>query len=139
MTKPALGRIVLTRGIINSNGTDEHPAIITRVWGQRSNEPGLINVNLTVFPDLGTPKAVGTVPLYYNRSEAEYAQRLICADQKRAEGYAGMNLSGPAVAFWPDPVEPDAVAIGLDSQGKPFTLPELKRGKVRKHKPGDAK
>lgn len=43
--KPSLGRIVLFHGI-DSNGTREHPAIITRVWTD-------VCINLTVFLDYG--------------------------------------------------------------------------------------
>ena len=45
--KPSLGRIVLFRSL-DSNGTKEHPALITRVWSDTC-------VNLTVFPDYGEP------------------------------------------------------------------------------------
>ena len=41
--KPSLGRIVLYRGM-QSNGSNEHPALVTRVWSDTC-------VNLTVFPD----------------------------------------------------------------------------------------
>lgn len=40
---PSIGRIVFYRGI-SSNGSEEHPAIITRVWSDTC-------INLTVFPD----------------------------------------------------------------------------------------
>ena len=43
--KPSLGRIVLFRSL-DSNGTKEHPALVTRVWSDTC-------VNLTVFPDYG--------------------------------------------------------------------------------------
>lgn len=45
--KPTIGRIVLWHGEV-SNGSVEHPAIITRVWTDTC-------VNLTVFPDFGVP------------------------------------------------------------------------------------
>lgn len=45
--KPSIGRIVWFHGF-HSNGIDEHPAIITRVWTDTC-------VNLTVFPDCGAP------------------------------------------------------------------------------------
>ena len=45
--KPSIGRIVLFRSA-PSNGTVEHPAIITRVWSDTC-------VNLTVFQDFGEP------------------------------------------------------------------------------------
>lgn len=45
--KPSIGRIVLFRSEA-SNGSTEHPAIITPVWSDTC-------VNLTVFPDYGAP------------------------------------------------------------------------------------
>ena len=45
--KPSLGRIVLFRQQL-SNDAVEHPAIITRVWSDTC-------INLTVFPDYGSP------------------------------------------------------------------------------------
>lgn len=43
--KPSLGRIVLFRSL-NSNGINEHPAVVTRIWSDTC-------VNLHVFPDYG--------------------------------------------------------------------------------------
>lgn len=43
--KPSIGRIVIYRGS-QSNGTNEHPAIINRVWNDDM-------VNLCIFPDCG--------------------------------------------------------------------------------------
>ncbi len=48
--KPSIGRIVLFRGE-KSNGANEHPAIVTRVWSDTC-------VNLTVFLDNGAPFVV---------------------------------------------------------------------------------
>lgn len=45
--KPTIGRIVLYRGV-TSNGAEEHPAIVTRVWSD-------ICVNLHVLLDNATP------------------------------------------------------------------------------------
>lgn len=45
--KPSIGRIVLFRSL-ESNGSSEHPAVVTRVWSDTC-------VNLTVFPDFGEP------------------------------------------------------------------------------------
>ena len=47
MQKPSLGRIVIFHGL-ESNGINEHPAIINRVWSDTT-------VNLTVFPDNNSP------------------------------------------------------------------------------------
>lgn len=55
--KPSIGRIVLFRGE-KSNGVNEHPAIITRVWSDTC-------VNLTVFLDNGAP----IVPTSVNHEE----------------------------------------------------------------------
>lgn len=45
--KPSIGRVVLFRNYL-SNGINEHPAIINRVWSD-------VCVNLTIFPDCGDP------------------------------------------------------------------------------------
>ena len=63
---PSIGRIVLFRAL-HSNGIDEHPAIINRVWGPEC-------VNLTVFPDCG-PSIVRTSVLQ-NESMTEGNQNL---------------------------------------------------------------
>lgn len=57
--KPSLGRIVLFKSkdpLHLSNGADEAPAIITRVWSDTC-------VNLTVFRDATEPLAVTSVVL----------------------------------------------------------------------------
>lgn len=51
--KPSLGRIVLFRSY-NSNGSIEHPAIITRVWSDTC-------VNLIVFLDMAIPMLKSSV------------------------------------------------------------------------------
>jgi hypothetical protein len=52
---PKLGEILLvTHSDICSNGSDRAPAIVTRVWS-------LGCVNLTVFPDMGSPKLLSSV------------------------------------------------------------------------------
>lgn len=56
--KPSLGRIVLFRSL-DSNGSLEHPAIITRVWSD-------VCVNLLVFPDNFLPVAKTSVVLEEN-------------------------------------------------------------------------
>lgn len=47
IARPSLGRIVIYRGL-ESNGSNEHPAIVNRVWSEDC-------VNLTVLPDCGEP------------------------------------------------------------------------------------
>jgi len=60
--KPSLGRIVLVSDPGHeSNGTTEHPAIINRVWSD-------VCVNLTVFPDCGTPYSKTSVVLHEDES-----------------------------------------------------------------------
>lgn len=54
--KPSVGRIVLVSDTPESNGITEHPAIINRVWSETC-------VNVTVFPDAGTPYAKTSVVL----------------------------------------------------------------------------
>lgn len=67
---PFVGQSVLTEGI-HSNGTNVHPAVITRVWSPgQSLAAGPVNVNVTVFPDLHPPVSRGTVPLCLSRMEA---------------------------------------------------------------------
>lgn len=53
---PTIGRIVLYRGPLLTNGAPEAPAIVTRVWSDTC-------VNITVFRDYGTPEIVASVPL----------------------------------------------------------------------------
>lgn len=53
IARPSLGRIVIYRGL-ESNGSNEHPAIVNRVWTPEC-------VNLTVLPDCGTPTAKTSV------------------------------------------------------------------------------
>lgn len=61
--KPSIGRIVTAVGFkARSNGTDEAPAMITRVWGQR--EDGVWTVNATLFPDNKDPQLITSVLLY---------------------------------------------------------------------------
>ena len=53
--KPSIGRIVIFTGLV-SNNSNEHPAIINRVWSD-------VCVNLTVFPDCDVPICKTTVIL----------------------------------------------------------------------------
>jgi hypothetical protein len=76
----APGRIVIVKGI-RSNGTDEHPAIVTRVWSESC-------CNCTVFLDAQPPKPYCSIKLYKSREEADAALN---------------NSSGTdVVAFWPE-------------------------------------
>lgn len=71
--KPTRGLPVIVKGI-TSNGSDEHPAIVTRPWSDRDTDFGPVLVNVTVFPDLSHLKVLGSIPLYSTREEAEAAQ-----------------------------------------------------------------
>lgn len=82
--KPSIGRIVTFKGI-HSNGSDEHAAIITRVWTpgvDLIDQPGIL-VNLTVFADAMTPQFVGSVAMFDSRDAAD---------------------GQPRCCFWPDRV-----------------------------------
>jgi hypothetical protein len=68
--KPSIGRIVITKGISNSNGTSEHPAIITRIWSDKEPSEAVVLCNLTVFPDCGTPITVGSVQIFDDAAAA---------------------------------------------------------------------
>ncbi len=50
------------------NGTDEAPALITRVWSE--TEDGATTVNATVFPDTGSPVNVTSVKLWPDEAAA---------------------------------------------------------------------
>lgn len=86
--KASIGRIVITKGAITSNGTDEHPAIINRTWSNADTEEGPVYVNTTVLPDCGVPTCVTSIALFDNRAAAE----------------AAFTSHGGRVAFWPDRV-----------------------------------
>lgn len=77
--KPTIGRIVTVKGPI-ANGTDEHPGMITRVFG--AGEGALVNV--TAFPDLSVPKVLSSIPAYPSRAAARDA----VVGPSRANGYA---------------------------------------------------
>lgn len=77
--KPTIGRVVTVKGYI-ANGTDEHPGMITRVFG--AGEGALVNV--TAFPDLQSPKILSSIPAYTSRTAARDA----VVGPSRANGYA---------------------------------------------------
>lgn len=66
MRKASVGRIVLIKGF-NSNGTDVQPAVITRAWRDDF-------VNVTVLPDCGDPKSVGSLHLFETEEAGVAAQ-----------------------------------------------------------------
>jgi hypothetical protein len=62
--KPSIGRVVHLVGVhAMGNGVDVAPAIITRVWSDTL-------VNVTVFPDCGTPHSATSVKLVDDETEA---------------------------------------------------------------------
>ena len=77
--RPRLGQSVVVRGY-TTNGTDEHPGIITRVHG--AGEGACVNV--TAFPDLQSPKIFSSIPVYTSRVAARDA----LTGPSRANGYA---------------------------------------------------
>ncbi|WP_454731489.1 MULTISPECIES: Gp49 family protein [Cupriavidus] len=77
--RPRIGNTVIHKGYI-TNGADEHPAMITRVHGV--GEGALVNV--TVFPDMQSPKVYASIPVYNSRKAAREA----VVGQSRANGYA---------------------------------------------------
>ncbi|MDE4918286.1 hypothetical protein ACUXAV_000325 [Cupriavidus metallidurans] len=82
--KPTMGRIVVVKGYI-TNGSDEHPGIITRVHG--AGEGAFVNV--LAFPDLQSNKIFSSIPVYSSRAAAD-------AD------VAGYTRRQNGFAFFPD-------------------------------------
>lgn len=90
--KPAkVGRIVHVIGKgAESNGAKVAPAIITRVWGEPT-ENGKQMVNLTIFPDYAAPLWQGSVWLYPTARAAQDA----------VDGGTGTEY---CAAYWPEQV-----------------------------------
>lgn len=62
--RPTIGRIVHVVGpSAASNGADAAPAVITRVWSDRT-------VNVTLFPDAAVPAVASSVPLFEDEEDA---------------------------------------------------------------------
>lgn len=69
VVKPSIGRIVTAVGFLaRSNGTDEAPAIITRVWGEHPD--GGWTVNATIFRDNAAENCASSVVLFDNAEAA---------------------------------------------------------------------
>lgn len=77
---PSLGRIVIVQGP-ESNGANQHPAIVTRVWGEKGEDTrnAPVFINATVFEDMATPKLHGTIPLYDTFEEGEASTNRVFA------------------------------------------------------------
>ena len=84
--KPSIGLVIVVKGAFISNGTDEHPAIINRVWGAGDTKDAPVAVNCTALPDCGAPTCVTSIILFEDRATAE----------------AAFQSHGGRVAFWPD-------------------------------------
>lgn len=86
--KPTIGRTILVKGIA-SNGSNIHPAIVTRVWSDADPRDlsQTVLVNATVFPDSAPPVSRGSIRMLETEAEAEAVT-------------AGAS-SGQIVAFWP--------------------------------------
>lgn len=53
-----------------ANGSDEHPAVVTRVWSQMGDRH---LVNLTAFPDACAPESRTSVYLFASRDAMQAA------------------------------------------------------------------
>jgi|SRR5579871_3494569 len=88
--QPTIGRTVIVKGF-HSNGSDEHPAVITRVHGLVGDcgYGDQYCVNVTLFPDASSPSFFISMYLFESREQAE--------EYRRFSQYS-------AIAFWPDRV-----------------------------------
>ncbi len=68
--KPRLSATCVIIGT-TSNGTDRHPAIINRIWGEGSTIDGPVTINVMAFPDCGSPQCFTSVPLFNDKEKAE--------------------------------------------------------------------
>src|SRR5438477_11268133 len=66
---PPVGKMVTVFGI-DSNGANEQPAIVTRVWGNDEIGPDIWNCNLTVFPDNAAAQSRTSVHVFPNHDDA---------------------------------------------------------------------
>jgi hypothetical protein len=74
--KARLGDTVIIFGV-HSNGATEHPAIITRLWGQ--SDPGVtpLHINVHVLPDDYVSHTRSSVMLYGSLKQATDAGALL--------------------------------------------------------------
>lgn len=93
--KPSICRMVVVKGI-QSNGSDEHPAVVNCVHGSAGDsECGEYwCANLTVFPDCGTPRSATSIYVFEDRAKAvKYQERV---------QPVGAGATPFIVAFWPE-------------------------------------
>jgi hypothetical protein len=68
--KPNVSDMVIVHADVY-NGTREHPAVVTRVWGDVDTKDGPVTVNLTMFPDGGgEPQFFSSIQLFNDRATA---------------------------------------------------------------------
>jgi hypothetical protein len=85
--KPTIGRQIIVKGIV-SNGSNVHPAVVTRVWSDAEPSDAIVLVNATVFLDHAPPLFRGSIRMV----ETEAA----------GDEYAATCGYTPAVfGFWP--------------------------------------
>jgi len=68
--RPSIGRIVLVRTMQWFNGSNVHPAMITRVWMDVDTETDVAMVNLQVLPDCAPPYCLTSVSLFDTPEQA---------------------------------------------------------------------
>lgn len=79
--RPSVGRIVMViGGAAEANGTDQAPAIITRVWNDTL-------VNVTVFPDVPTTGRHTSIQLF--------------PDEGAGRAWLAESPNRSVVAYWP--------------------------------------
>lgn len=97
MQTPTQGRIVIVKGF-QSNGQDEHPAIVNCVHSSAGDgwtpDPYFL-CNLTMFPDFGAPQSVGSTYVFQDRAQA-------VAYQERNRQDWTCSMYKPNVAFFPE-------------------------------------
>lgn len=75
---PFLGQRVIVLGIY-SNGANEAPGIVTRIWGAGDPEHCLVRVNVIVFPDAELPVPRTSVRMAGSRrAAAESGENFAC-------------------------------------------------------------
>lgn len=67
---PKVGMAVIVIGPI-ANGTNEHPALVTRIWEDKNTREGPVKINAVMFPDGGgEPQFQNQIFVCENRKEA---------------------------------------------------------------------